>query len=396
MLNDNQLQLIQNLSSDRDFNDNVKSFLTFGHLFEFNVAVTLAHTYCIQGKPALNADAMAGAVRRYVGKDGKKVCAAIWEEISEESVTVYALRRDELEMSKEFGFDVKPKSWTYTLEDARLRGTLNQRAWKQMPKVMMHKRALTALLRLAFPEIIGTACSPDELAEMMIKDEQERDAIVYASVESERAPKPSTPPAPAPKKKTKLETPPPAPVDPPSPYNLSSPVSNPLRNFLNINTTIEEMKKEGVDVDQALVAMETMSQKPLDQCTPNQLARLFYAFGMNPINVFLQDGQKRIGYEGFKEWDKADIQVLASLFDSFYGTCFDPAKHKDLAQYCYTVHDSSYHYDGAWSETMIMLRKQLNEEKIDQKTFNKYEHAINTNPGGGTFFMIAKSLGVHI
>lgn len=396
MLNDNQLQLIQNLSSDRDFNDNVKSFLTFGHLFEFNVAVTLAHTYCIQGKPALNADAMAGAVRRYVGKDGKKVCAAIWEEIGEESVTVYALRRDELEMSKEFGFDVKPKSWTYTLEDARLRGTLNQRAWKQMPKVMMHKRALTALLRLAFPEIIGTACSPDELAEMMIKDEQERDAIVYASVESERAPRPSNPPAPAPKKKTKLETPPPAPVDPPSPYNLSSPVSNPLRNFLNINTTIEEIKKEGVDVDQALVAMETMSQKPLNQCTPDQLAKLFYAFGMNPINVFLQDGQKRIGYEGFKEWDKADIQVLASLFDSFYGTCFDPAKHKDLAQYCFTVHDSSYHYDGAWSETMIMLRKQLNEEKIDQKTFNKYEHAINTNPGGGTFFMIAKTLGVHI
>ena len=70
-----------------------------------------------------------------------------------------------------------------------------------MPKVMMHKRALTALLRLAFPEIIGTACSPDELAEMMIKDEQERDAIVYASVEAERAPKPSNPPAPAPKKK---------------------------------------------------------------------------------------------------------------------------------------------------------------------------------------------------
>ena len=389
MLNDNQLQLIQNLSSDRDFNDNVKSFLTFGHLFEFNVAVTLAHTYCIQGKPALNADAMAGAVRRYVGKDGKKVCAAIWEEISEESVTVYALRRDELEMSKEFGFDVKPKSWTYTLEDARLRGTLNQRAWKQMPKVMMHKRALTALLRLAFPEIIVTACSPDELAEMMIKDEQERDAIVYASVESERAPKPSTPPAPAPapKKKTKLKTPLPVPVGSPA---------NPLRNFSNINTTIEEIKKEGVDVDQALVAMETMSQKPLDQCTPDQLARLFYAFGMNPINVFLQDGKKRIGYDGFKEWDQADIQVLASLFDSFYGTCFDPAKHKDLAQYCYTVHDSSYHYDGAWSVTMIMLRKQLNEELIDQKTFNEYEHAINTNPGGGTFFMIAKSLGVHI
>ena len=41
-------------------------------------------------------------------------------------------------------------------------------------------------------------------------------------------------------------------------------------------------------------------------------------------------------------------------------------------------------------------RKQLNEELIDQKTFNQYEKAINTTPGGGTFFMIARSLGVHI
>ena len=387
MLNDNQLQLIQNLSSDRDFNDNVKCFLTFGHLFEFNIPITLSQTYCLHGKPALNADAMAGAVRRYVGKDGKKVCAALWEEVGEESVTVYALRRDELEMAKEFGFEAKPKSWTYSLDDARLRGALNQPAWKKMPRVMLHKRALTALLRLAFPEVIGTACSPDELAEVMIQDEAERDRIVFASVESARPPKPSTPPTPAPKKKTKVKNPIPVPVGSPA---------NPLRNFSNINTTIEEIKKEGVDVDQALVAMETMSQKPLNQCTPDQLAKLFYAFGINPINVFLQDGKKKIKYEGFKEWDQADIQVLASLFDSFYGTCFDPAKHKDLAQYCYTVHDSSYHYDGAWSETMIMLRKQLNEELIDQKTFNEYEHAINTNPGGGAFFMIAKSLGVHI
>ena len=387
MLNDNQLQLIQNLSTDRDFNDNVKCFLTFGHLFEFNIPITLSQTYCLHGKPALNADAMAGAVRRYVGKDGKKVCAALWEEVGEESVTVYALRRDELEMAKEFGFEAKPKSWTYSLDDARLRGALNQPAWKKMPRVMLHKRALTALLRLAFPEVIGTACSPDELAEVMIQDEAERDRIVFASVESARPPKPSTPPTPAPKKKTKVKNPIPVPVGSPA---------NPLRNFSNINTTIEEIKKEGVDVDQALVAMETMSQKPLNQCTPDQLAKLFYAFGINPINVFLQDGKKRIGYDGFKEWDQADIQVLASLFDSFYGTCFDPAKHKDLAQYCYTVHDSSYHHDGAWSETMIMLRKQLNEELIDQKTFNEYEHAINTNPGGGAFFMIAKSLGVHI
>ena len=387
MLNENQLQLIQNLSSDRDFNDNVKCFLTFGHLFEYNIPITLSQTYCLHGKPSLNADAMAGAVRRFVDKDGKKVCAAIWEEVGDDYVTVYALRRDELEMSKEFGFNVKPKSWTYTLEDAKLRGTLNQPSWRKMPKVMMHKRALTALLRLAFPEVIGTACSPDELAEVMIQDEEERDRIVFASVESARPPKDSTPPAP--KKKTKLKTPPPALIDPPS-------QSNPLRDFSNINTTIEEIKKEGVDVDQALIAMETMSQKPLNQCNSEQLARLFYMYGISPINVFLLDGKKETSFEGFKEWDKADIEVLASLYDSFYGTCFDPAIHKDLYDYCFSIHDNSFFGEGAWTETMIMLRKQLNEDLIDQNTFNQYEKAINTTPGGGTFFMIARSLGVHI
>ena len=386
MLNENQLQLIQNLSSDRDFNDNVKCFLTFGHLFEYNIPITLSQTYCLHGKPSLNADAMAGAVRRYVDKDGKKVCAAIWEEVGDDYVTVYALRRDELEMSKEFGFNVQPKQWTYTLEDAKLRGTLNQPSWRKMPKVMMHKRALTALLRLAFPEVIGTACSPDELAEVMIQDEEERDRIVFASVESARPPKDSTPPAP--KKKTKLKTPP-ALIDPPS-------QSNPLRNFSNINTTIEEIKKEGVDVDQALTAMETMSQKPLNQCNSEQLARLFYMYGISPINVFLLDEKKETTYEGFKEWDEADIEVLASLYDSFYGTCFDLEIHKDLYDYCFSIHDNSFMGDGTWTETMIMLRKQLNEDLIDQKTFNQYEKAINTTPGGGTFFMIAKSLGVHI
>ena len=387
MLNDNQLQLIQNLSTDRDFNDNVKCFLTFGHLFEYNIPITLSQTYCLHGKPALNADAMAGAVRRFVDRDGKKVCAAIWEEVGDDYVTVFALRRDELEMSKEYGFNVKPKQWTYTLEDANLRGTLNQASWKKMPKVMMHKRALTALLRLAFPEVIGTACSPDELAEVMIQDEAERDRIVFASVESARPPKSKT--LPAPQKKTKVEASTLHPIDPPT-------QSNPLRDFSNINTTIKELKKEGVDIDQALIAMETMSSKPLNQCNPHQLQKLFYAFGLNPIRIFLQNVKGDISQEGFKKWNIADLQVLSNLYDQFYGTCYDPSVHKDLAHYCFHVHDQSYHYDGSWAETMIMLRKQLNEQLIDQKTFNQHEKAINQKPKGSTFFMIARDLGVDI
>ena len=98
MMNQNQLQTIQNLSrNQRDCEDNIKAYLTFGHLFENNVAVTLANTYVIQGKPALNADAMAGVVRRYRDPDGVKVCAYIRiVEWTDDICTIATRRRDEM------------------------------------------------------------------------------------------------------------------------------------------------------------------------------------------------------------------------------------------------------------------------------------------------------------
>jgi hypothetical protein len=189
MLNQDTLNVIQNLSkSPKDMDDNVKAFLTFGHLFENNVAVTLANTYVISGKPALNADAMAGVVRRYKDHNGVKICAYIRIlELSDKTCTIGTRRRDEMD----FDFE---HTWTFTTDDAKQRGLLNQRAWKNMTKNMLHKRCLTALLRVAYPEIIGQSYSPDELAESMIQDEKLRDEIVFASATGERVPKSSTPP----------------------------------------------------------------------------------------------------------------------------------------------------------------------------------------------------------
>ena len=121
MLHQDTINLIQNLSkSNKDFDDNVKAFLTFGHLFESNVAVTLANTYVISGKPALNADAMAGVVRRYKDHEGVKICAYIRiVELNEDLCTIETRRRDELE------FDFV-HTWTFTKEDAQARGLLNQ------------------------------------------------------------------------------------------------------------------------------------------------------------------------------------------------------------------------------------------------------------------------------
>ena len=125
MLNQDTLTIIQNLSKGpQDMNDNVKAFLTFGHLFDNNVAVTLANTYVISGKPALNADAMAGVVRRYKDHEGVKICAYIRiVELTNEVCTIATKRRDELDYDLEH-------TWTFTTEDASQRGLLKQRAWK--------------------------------------------------------------------------------------------------------------------------------------------------------------------------------------------------------------------------------------------------------------------------
>ena len=216
MINDQILEVIRNLSKDnRDFDSNVKAFLTFGHLFQNNVAVTLAHTYVISGKPALNADAMAGVVRRYVDQNGVKICAYLRiVELTNESCTIATKRADELEWEFEH-------SWTFTAEDANDRGLLKQRAWKSMRKNMLHKRCLTALLRVAYPEIIGQSYSPDELAEVMIKDEDKRDEIIFAQVEGDRPPRedrqPSRPPQP--------QRRPPAPKPEPKPEPQADPLA---------------------------------------------------------------------------------------------------------------------------------------------------------------------------
>ena len=97
MLTQEQMNQIRNYSnSERQFNDNCKSFDTLGHYFKFNVATTLANSYNIQGKPTLNADAIVGAVRRYKDEDGEKICGGfIVLHSDDESCTMQAIRLDE-------------------------------------------------------------------------------------------------------------------------------------------------------------------------------------------------------------------------------------------------------------------------------------------------------------
>jgi hypothetical protein len=184
-----QEALISSLSKNqKDYHDNKIAFQTFRHFYNDNVAITLAHTYVISGKPALNADAMAGIVLGYRDKSGSKVCGYIRViELNDNVCTLGTKRRDQLD------FDIPEHTWTFTIEDAKARGLLNNRAWKTMSKNMLHKRCLTALLRAFYSDIIGQTYSPDELAEMNDKmSDAEKDRIIFQSVEGERVP--SNPP----------------------------------------------------------------------------------------------------------------------------------------------------------------------------------------------------------
>ena len=154
MITQDQNTTIQNLSSsNHDFDNNMKCFATFGHHFNYNPAVCIANTYCVKGKPSMNADSMAGVVRRYYDDNGLKICGYIRIiELNENICKLGTRRRDEMD------FDIPEHTYTFTIEDARRRGFLRQNQYKTMPANMLHKRCLTGLLRAFYPEIIGADC----------------------------------------------------------------------------------------------------------------------------------------------------------------------------------------------------------------------------------------------
>jgi hypothetical protein len=264
MLSNTQLQIIGNLSyNNRQREDNIKSFVTLGHYFNYNIAICLANTYCIKGKPSLNSDAMAGYARRYVDSQGRVVlesmnilhsdhlsCTMVFVRADERRAAVkraeqlnqplyMALQQtndptttkmllDAITANNEHANKAGVHTHTFTWEDAKKRGLDKQSAWIRMPKNMLQKRCQSAGLRETLPDIIGVTYTPDELAEVMIDDADERDAIVYASVFQEQAPKELPAPSHQPQPKT---APPPIPAKP-NPYP---------RQFESTKTTADEI-----------------------------------------------------------------------------------------------------------------------------------------------------------
>jgi len=145
---------------------------TFGHHFGGNMAVTLANSFVLQGKPSLGADAMSGIVRA-----SGKCRFMVVSDWSDTTCTMIFARTDEPDEIKH--------TFTFTFEMATKQGLTNNRNWKQMPRQMLRARCLTMGLRAVFPDCVSGIYSPDEIADNMSISDEERLEISAQSLGEE-------------------------------------------------------------------------------------------------------------------------------------------------------------------------------------------------------------------
>ncbi len=102
----------------------------------------------IKGKPTLSADAMGALV-----KSRREVCSWLRLVESSAAVATYETLRNG---------DPGPTRLSFTIEQARTAG-LNGDNWKRFPDAMLRARALSALCRAVYPDLLLGVYDPDEL-----------------------------------------------------------------------------------------------------------------------------------------------------------------------------------------------------------------------------------------
>lgn len=241
--------------------DCLRLHAAFGSHFNGDMAVTQANSYLLSGKPSLNADAMAGVVRR----SGlcRFMVIASWDD---KHCSYQCARHDEPEQILH--------TFTYTLEMAKAQGLTRNRNWQQMPMQMLRARALTMALRAVYPDAVSGMYSPDELADNMDMSDNERARISAESLGEElREPTAS----------------------PQSQQQRSWPIENaPLQH-----KAIETLPPEEADVPPALREIPP-SKRPSPQ---HVVERLLDVATMGEF-----DGED--GSLSPSEWDEADLQLV--------------------------------------------------------------------------------------
>lgn len=110
--------------------------------------MALNHINMIEGKPAADAQIMAGLIYRDHGDD-----AFIVIESTDERATIQYKRR---------GWS-QPQTTSFTIDEAKRAGLLNKQNWQKYPSAMLVARCTAKVGRMAFQDTIGGMYTPEEL-----------------------------------------------------------------------------------------------------------------------------------------------------------------------------------------------------------------------------------------
>ncbi len=121
----------------------------------------LSQIHIVEGKPTISAELMVALVQRA----GHKLRVL---ETSSEKCVVEGARRDDPEY---------PQRLEWSMDDARKAGVAGKNTWKNYPAAMLRARAISALCRFAFADVLmGASYTPEELGAEVDEEGQILDA----------------------------------------------------------------------------------------------------------------------------------------------------------------------------------------------------------------------------
>ena len=163
---------IAQLLDNKNAQDLVRCHAAFGHHFKGDIGLVQTQSFCLRGKPSLNADAMAGICRnsglvRYM------------------RITSWTAQQCTMEFSRtDEPVDIV-HTFVYTFEMAQAQGLTNNRNWRTMPLQMLRSRVLTMGLRATYPDAVSGIYSADEIADNTNMSDDERAQITADSLGEE-------------------------------------------------------------------------------------------------------------------------------------------------------------------------------------------------------------------
>ncbi len=333
----------------------------FGHHYGGNMGLTMTQAYSLKGKPTLNADAMAGIVR----KSG--LCRFIkidsWDD---HHCTLIMARKDE-------DFE---HSYTYEIEMAEKQGLTRNANWAKMPKQMLRARCLTMGLRATFPEAVSGIYSADEIADNMVMNDEERLELVAESLGEEVKKKTdSTPRGQFISQMNEAPSAPPRPITPSQPPAHSTTIikseSKPNeagRDLRSFEGWVNFVEAFGGDPKQVASTLEAKGINPQELTSANHYLQSVGPFSSSHHAIFEEYQVSLLSQD--------DAQRLVEAFEIFYGPCALEVYEEDYKEaLCAYVKIQSQ----PWRVELIQLLKENQDELDEEKMADLKKNALVCN-----------------